>query len=318
MSRIRVGFVGAGARATGSHYPAVANLPELAEMAAVCDLDEERLNAAGDRWGIDARFTDLHEMLAQVELDAVYCVAPPTVLREMVMPCLEAGRHVFTEKPLGMNAAEAEEMARVARDHDCITMVGFNRRFAAVIDHCRRLVAQRGGPTQVVAEFHKDMLGGPPYYDMSIVIMDVIHAIDLIRHLCGEPRAVHSAVRRMHNDWDNVFNALLTFDGRHVALLSANRASGARYERFELHGRGISCYIRAPERAEIFIDDAAEPEIVTGEGLTGSDDPNVTYGFYAESEHFLTCVRDGVPTSAGFDDAVLTMRLCEAVEEGTL
>lgn len=296
----------------------MADCADLAEMVAVCDLDEERLNATADKYAVDARFTDLHEMLDTVELDAVYCIGPPMMLMETVMPCLEAGKHVFTEKPLGMSADEAERMAAIAAENECLTMVGFNRRFAYVIDRCKELVDERGGPTQVVAEFHKYMLGQPPYYDMSIVLMDVIHSIDFMRHFCGDPVSVHSAVRRRHNDWDNVFNALLTFDNDAVGILTANRASGTRYERFEVHGRGIACYLRAPERAEVWVDDAREPIILSGEDLAGSDDNRITYGFLRENEHFLTCVRDGVQPISNFGDALKTMQLCETIEQGEL
>ncbi len=287
-------------------------------MVAICDLDEKRLNTTADKYDVDHRFTDLHEMLDTVELDAVYCIGPPMMLMATVLPCLEAGKHVFTEKPLGMSAEQAEQFATTADENNCLTMVGFNRRFAYVIDRCKELVDERGGPTQVVAEFHKDMLGGPPYYDMSIVLMDVIHSIDFIRHFCGDPVNVCSAVRRRYNDWDNVFNALLTFDNDAVAMLTANRASGARYERFEVHGRGIACYLRAPHRAEVWIDDAKEPIILTGEELAGTSENRITYGYFAENEHFLTCVRDGVQPLTNFADALKTMQLCETIEQGGL
>jgi len=318
LGKVKVGFIGAGNIANAWHYPSVADLSDLAEMAAVCDLDEERLNTTADKYGVASRFTDLHEMLGSVELDAVYCIGPPMVLMETVIPCLEAGKHVFTEKPLGMSADEAEQMASTAAAHDRLSMVGFNRRFAYVIARCKEMVDERGGPTQVVAEFHKCMLGQRPYYDMSIVLMDVIHSVDFLRHLCGDPREVHSAVRRMHNDWDNVFNALLTFENDAIGLLSANRASGTRFEAFEIHGRGIACYIRAPERAEVWIEDAKAPVILTGEELAGSSDNRITYGFLRESEHFLTCVRDGVQPISNFADAAKTMRLCETIEQGDL
>ncbi len=296
----------------------MAECSDLAEMVAICDLDEKRLNTTADKYDVDHRFTDLHEMLDTVELDAVYCIGPPMMLMATVLPCLEAGKHVFTEKPLGMSAEQAEQFATTADENNCLTMVGFNRRFAYVIDRCKELVDERGGPTQVVAEFHKDMLGGPPYYDMSIVLMDVIHSIDFIRHFCGDPVNVCSAVRRRYNDWDNVFNALLTFDNDAVAMLTANRASGARYERFEVHGRGIACYLRAPHRAEVWIDDAKEPIILTGEELAGTSENRITYGYFAENEHFLTCVRDGVQPLTNFADALKTMQLCETIEQGGL
>ncbi len=318
MDRVRVGFVGAGSRARLSHYPSVAELSDLAEMVAICDLDEELLNNTADQYDIEARFTDLHEMLGSVECDAVYCVTPPMHLEDVAMPCLEAGKHVFSEKPLGDSYAAAKRLADAAEANGCLTLVAFNRRFAPVNLHCMDLIAERGGPTQVIVEYHKDMLGGPPYYDMSIMITDVAHAVDATRWWLREPEEVCATVRRMHSDWDNVFNALMTYDDGAIGVLTANRASGTRYERVEVHGRGIACYIRAPERAEIWIDDASEPAVVTGEELAGTTDNRVTYGFLGENRHFLESIRDGVMPQPNFADAARTMQLCERLQEGKL
>ncbi|MGD9498265.1 MAG: Gfo/Idh/MocA family protein, partial [Armatimonadota bacterium] len=178
MSRLRVGFIGAGNRANASHYPSVAELSELAEMVAVCDLDAQRLAETADRWGIARRFLDLHEMLGAVELDAVYCIGPPGALMEMVMPCLEARKHVFTEKPLGINSDQARAMAEAAQAHGCLTMVGFNRRFSPISQHCRRVIDERGGATQVIVEYHKSPVETNPYTDVSMFVYDVSHAVD--------------------------------------------------------------------------------------------------------------------------------------------
>jgi len=318
MSRIRVGFIGAGARANLSHYPSVADLPELAQMAAVCDLDQQKLKATADRYGIEARFTDLHEMLDRVELDAVYCITPPTQLFDVVMPCLEAGKHVFTEKPLGASQSEARRMAETAEANGCLTMVAYNRRFAPVNLQCMARVNERGGPTQVIVEYHKNQLGQSPYYDMSIMTTDISHAVDAMRWWLGEPQHVYATVRRMYNDWDNVFNVLMTYEGDAVGILTANRASGTRYERVEVHGRGILCTIRAPHSAEIWTDDGKEPTLVTGEALAGTDDQRITYGFLGESRHFLESLRDGVQPQPSFADAARTLALCEQLERGEL
>ncbi len=318
MSRVRVGFIGAGNRANASHYPSVAELSDLAEMVAICDLDEARLTATADRWGIEARFTDLREMLACIELDAVYCISPPDVLPDLVMPCLEAGKHVFTEKPPGANLTAARRMADAARANGCLTLVAFNRRFAPINVHCHEIIAGRGGPTQVLVEYHKTAAERVPCANLSMMVYDISHAVDAARWWLGEPESLHASVRRCGGDADNIFNALLTTPGGAVGILSANRASGTRYERVEVHGDGIMCAIRAPEYAEIWSEGVQEPTVVTGEELCGTDDVRVTYGFLAENRHFLECVRDGVEPSPNLTDAVRTMALCERLERGEL
>lgn len=326
MRRVRVGFIGAGNRANASHYPSVAELPDLAEMAAICDRDEARLHATADRWGIEARFTDLREMLATVELDAVYCVAPPGVLPEIVLPCLEAGKHVFSEKPLGVNLDAAGRMADAAQANGCLTMVAFNRRFAPVNLHCRALAAERGGPTQVIVEYHKSAAEQNPYADVSMFVYDISHAVDATRWWLGEPTSVCASVQRSTRGAGtcappavppDIFNALLGYEGGATGILTANRASGTRYERVEVHAPGLLCSIFAPDRAEIWLDNAKQPTVVAGAELAGTDDPRVTYGFLGESRHFLESVRAGVPPAPSFADAALTMALCERLERGS-
>ncbi len=316
--KVRVGFVGAGARANQSHYPSVADLSDLAEMVAICDLDEAKLSATADRYGIDARFTDLREMLAAVELDAVYCVAPPTVLKPMVIPCLEAGKAVFSEKPLGASYEDASAMADAAQANGCLTMVAFNRRFAPINLHCMALVEERGGPTQVLVEYHKTSAEKVPHANLTMMIYDISHAVDATRWWLGDPLGVHATVRRAYQDVGNVFNALMTYEGDAIGILSANRDSGTRYERVEVHGHGIMCSIFAPDRAEVFVDGAKQPLAITGEELAGTDDQRVTYGFLAESRHFLESVRDGLQPQPSFADAARTMRLCERLQDGEL
>lgn len=319
MSRkVRVGFVGAGNRANASHYPSVANLSDIAEMAAICDLDEEKLNATGDRWGIKARFTDLHEMLDSVELDAVYCIGPPTVLAPMVIPCLEAGRHVFSEKPLGTDYEDAKAMADLAEAQGCLTMVAFNRRFAPINLRCMEMIEERGGPTQVVVEYHKTQGEKVPYENLTMMVYDISHAVDATRWWLGDPDAVHATVRRAYQDEDNVFNALLTYEGDAIGILSANRDSGTRYERVEVHAHGIMCSIFAPDYAEVWVDGAKEPQVIRGEDLSGTDDVRVTYGFLGENRHFIESVHDGIQPQPSFADAAKTMRLCERLQSGEL
>jgi predicted dehydrogenase len=126
-----------------------------------------------------------------------------------------------------------------------------------------------------------------------------------------------SLANRMHYpslaDRPNVHAALIRFasaGGRHpgaFGVLLANRAAGSRYERFELHGAGVSAYVRAPERAELFRDDQPEPTVLAG----SSPDPRLSYGYLAESRHFLECIEHDRMPQTSLQDAVKTFRLVE-------
>lgn len=160
MSVVRIGFIGAGSMANAVHYPSIAELPE-AQLVAICDLDESRLNSTADKYGVpkENRYTDYRRMLEREELDAVYVIMPPMGLMLIVLDCLCAGKHVFIEKPPGCNSDEAWAMAEEAERQKVKTCVGFNRRYAAVYRYAKAKVFEGGMPSLALAEFHKDMLG---------------------------------------------------------------------------------------------------------------------------------------------------------------
>ena len=125
-------------------------------------------------------------MLADVELDAVYVIMPAHPLHPIVMDCLAAGKHVFTEKPPGVKTEETMAWAEEAARRNLKSCVAFNRRYSAVFVAAKEAVLSRGEPSMAMAEFHKDMLKGGPYWDMSILRTDVIHVVDALRDLCGD------------------------------------------------------------------------------------------------------------------------------------
>lgn len=318
MSVVRVGFIGAGSMANAVHYPSVAEAPN-ALLAAICDLDEQRLNATADKYGVpkEHRYTDYRRMLEREELDAIYVIMPPMGLAPIVLDCLRAGKHVFIEKPPGCNSDEAWAMAEEAERQKVKTCVGFNRRYAAVYRYAKAKVLEQGAPSLALAEFHKDMLGQGPYYGMSILRTDIIHAVDILRDLLGEPIEVAAQVFSRYERWansHNQFGALIRFDSGAVGILLSARTAGSRYERFEVHGRGISAYIRAPEHAEIHRQ--GEPiETVTDQQLTGTTDRRITYGYRDETLHFLSCIRNNETPLTNFTDAARTMDLVERIEK---
>lgn len=317
MNFIRIGFIGAGNMANAVHYPSVAETPQ-AKLVAICDLNEERLQKTADRYSIpkERRYTDYRLMLEREDLDAIYVIMPPKGLLPIVLDCLRAGKHVFIEKPPGCNSDEAWAMAEEAERSKVKTCVGFNRRYTAVYRHAKSEVLKRGKPSLALAEFHKDMLVQGPYYGMSVLRTDIIHAIDLLRDLLGEPVEVTAHVGSRYELWENSHNqfaALIRFNSGAIGILSASRTAGSRYERFEIHGKGISAYIRAPEQAEIHRQ-GESVEVITDEQLTGTTDRRITYGYLEETRHFISCIiNDQIPLT-NFTDAARTMDLIERIE----
>src|SRR5512134_2058117 len=133
--KIRLGFVGANVRATWasqSHFPALMASPDV-EMTAVCTTRPETAEEARKAFGAKLAFHDFRAMVASPEIDAVaVCVRVP-LHYEPTKAAIEAGKHVYTEWPLGRNTAEAEELAALARAKGVPTAVGLQSRVSPAI-----------------------------------------------------------------------------------------------------------------------------------------------------------------------------------------
>lgn len=327
MSALRVGFIGAGRRASAAHYPCVARLQRdgEVELVAICDLDEARLTAAAERYGVGpaGRFTDYHRMLREMRLDAVYAIFPPTLTGPLVRDVLDAGVHVFLEKPPGITVAETQRLVDAAERAGRWAMVGLQRRFTPVVREAQRRVADRGPLNVCLVEFHKDMVTHAPSRRRpltSTLVDDLIHVVDLCRYVCGGTVDETPEVHVLHAqfggaEWPNSYNAVVRFRSGAQGVIAGNRSSGGRVMRVELHGDGIGCYIDPlPDRLRILADNGRSDTTVTGAELAGSADEMEYEGTLAAHRHFVACLREQRQPLTDVRDVLGTMRLVEQLE----
>ena len=250
---LKVAFVGAGGRAQSAHYPNVSRL-EDARIEAISELDESRMGEVVDKYGIPQAFGDYREMIDAVDPDVVYVIMGEEFMAPIAIDCMNAGKNVFIEKPAGASPEESHAIRDAAVANNVVCAVGFQRRFADVTREAMRLVGDAGGATLAVGEFHKNMLGAPKP-PRTTIWNDVCHAVDLIRYMAGSEVTDATAFQDARgSDWRNDFTAMMRFENGATGVLLANRSSGGRTLRSELHGLGVGCYMRIPERIEVLQD----------------------------------------------------------------
>jgi hypothetical protein len=127
---VRVGIIGTGGIAQYLHLKQYLEC-EDAQVVALCDVREDALAATRHRWGLqDATiFTDVGAMLAEADLDAVSICTPNDSHRDLALAAITAGVAVLCEKPLAMNARQAQEMVQAAEAANVVNMTGFSKRF---------------------------------------------------------------------------------------------------------------------------------------------------------------------------------------------
>ncbi len=140
---LRVGIIGANAEggwARDGHVPAVQALHGL-EFAAVATNSQKTADASARAFGVPAAYGSGMDLIRESGVDLVTVATRVPDHRDLVMAAIEAGKHVYSEWPLGRDVAEAEEMAAAARAAGVHTAVGLQLRGSPVVRHARELVA---------------------------------------------------------------------------------------------------------------------------------------------------------------------------------
>ncbi len=315
---LKAGFIGAGGRSQGAHYPNVNRLEEQVEMLAVCELDEGRLNQVAQKYEFPHTFTDHRKMLDTVDLDVIYCVMNEKWVLQPAIDCLNAGKHIFIEKPPGATSDETQQILDAAIANNVYAMVGFQRRYTAVTREAMRRVAAKGPVSLVTTTFNKQILGGDGKEFTTTLWNDVCHVIDLLRYMAGgEPVEVTAYRDKFGGQSRNCYTALVRFDNNATGVVFGNRASGGRVLRAELHGVGIGCYMKLPEEIEIHEDN--KRHVMGGWEVDGveQNDVNRYEGVLTMHEHFLDCVRNKKVPISDLRDVIHTVHLVDQIE-GTL
>ena len=141
-NKVRLGFVGANVNSTWasqSHFPALLASPDM-ELTAVCTTRPESAEAARQAFGAKLAFHDFRAMVVSPEIDAVAVVVRAPLHYEATKAVINAGKHVYTEWPLGRNTAEAEELAALARDKGVQTTVGLQSRVSPALMYVKEQI----------------------------------------------------------------------------------------------------------------------------------------------------------------------------------
>lgn len=202
-SALRVGIIGAGfGRAI--HLVGFRRVPGV-EVAGLVASTREKSRRIATEEGLDCVYKDWSEMLADESVDAITITTPPDLHHLIGKEALRRGKAVLCEKPLAMNAAEAEELASLARTRGAVGMVHFEFRFIPAWRLFKRCLENGavGVPRKVQITWHvqswadasrawswqcDEERGG------GVLGALAVHTFDYIRWLFGEVRSVSASL----------------------------------------------------------------------------------------------------------------------------
>ena len=201
MKKVKVGIAGLG-RLGKEHAKNLAFKIANAELAAACSIVPAELEFAQKELGVQEVYSDFDEMLAKADLDAVAIITTSGLHCEQIAKALDAGKHVFSEKPLGVNVEECKMAEKAVERHpELAFFLGFMRRFDPSYAYAKEKIEAGaiGTPYMVkAAGIDPEALvqGAIKFAPTSggIFIDMAIHDIDLMRWFLGEdPVEVYAA-----------------------------------------------------------------------------------------------------------------------------
>ena len=133
-------IVGCG-KIADQHVQAIRRIPD-SHVVAACDREPLMARQLAERFRIGGCFDDVEEMLRATSPDVVHITTPPQSHHALGLLCLEAGSHVYLEKPFTVTAAEAESLIELAQRRGLSLTAGHNYQFTPEMLEMRRLVVQ--------------------------------------------------------------------------------------------------------------------------------------------------------------------------------
>jgi predicted dehydrogenase len=128
VNKTKVAIIGAGEIGTKAHIPAYLR-NENAEIVALVDADEKKLQRTARKFRIKGCFSSIHELLQNQTVDALSVCTPPTTHAQIVLEALNNDVHVLCEKPMATNTDDGKKMLETAQKREKALMIGFNLRF---------------------------------------------------------------------------------------------------------------------------------------------------------------------------------------------
>ncbi len=245
---VSLAFIGAGNYATAVLIPAFkaagAHLQTVASSTGVSGLH------AGRKFGFAATTTDTAGVLVDPAVQAVVITTRHDSHARLVCAALQAGKHVFVEKPLCLTLAELNEIeaaySALSTQHSALPllMVGFNRRFAPQVQKIKGLLAAVTGPKAMVMTVNAgaippDHWTQDPAAGGGRIIGEACHFIDLLRFLAAAPISDHRILAMQSATNDTATIQLAFADGSLGTIhYFANGSKSFPKERLEIFAAG--------------------------------------------------------------------------------
>jgi myo-inositol 2-dehydrogenase/D-chiro-inositol 1-dehydrogenase len=313
MDKINIGIIGAGYIAA-VHADVLAR-DDRVRLAAVHDVVPE----CAERLARTHSATPVATILELLERsDVVYITTPNTQHVSLAIAAIETGKHVFCEKPLATNVADAQRVFEKAGNARAVFQVGHNRRFAPVYVELKRMLSETHTPHSAHVKMNRGELlkpewTGNPDITGGFLYETPIHMFDLMRFLFGEVESLHAiGTRHEYNEVDD-FSVLLKFaSGMHATLATAADASWLfPFERVEVFCHHTTLVTREMES----LTSSSNLEGNFAQQSMQQLPREEKWGYLQEDRAFIDSIVNNSPPLVTARDGLMSVEIANAVYE---
>jgi predicted dehydrogenase/threonine dehydrogenase-like Zn-dependent dehydrogenase len=311
-NQIGVGFVGAGNYASAQLLPHLKSNKDarLVGLASATGLNAKQ---KAERFGFNYCATEIKPLLDDKNIDALFIASRHSVHAGLTIQALEAGKHVFVEKPMVVTEEELDAVIEAYHKANATKptalMVGLNRRFAPLVTQLKEVV----GTANTLQMIYRVNSGNIPtstwLHDADegggMLIGEMCHFVDLMQFVCGQtPATVYAQSLRAHSqkvsDYDNL-SMVISFDGGSVGTLCYNTVGNSAFpkEHLQVFGGGVAAVM----------DDFRSLEIVKGGKPTRVKAANQDKGQSREVAETIDAFRTRGVAPIPFAELVAGMRV---------
>ncbi len=294
----KIGVVGVGG--WGKNHLRV--LKELGALRCFCDVDEDRLKTYRLQSGVEG-YLSLTQMLKGEKLDAVTICTPATAHYEAAAEALNAGLHVFVEKPFTSSSLQAEKLVQLANEKKLIVGAGYIERFNPAVMELKEILKNGRLGEPLLLEFHRENRWAGSVRDIGIISDTSVHDIDTARWVFeDEPKMVFARTGKVISDHEDFATIILGFDEQKTAFIASNWVTPKR----------VRQCITVCEGGIVTIDFITQE--VRIDEAQGTEVPRRPWQepLMLELKSFIECVQSKKPPLVTGADAVKTGKIAEA------
>lgn len=297
--KIRFGIIGGG-MAFPLHAGALKDLPEEAEITAICDHKEEACKKLAEEYKVPFWTTNWKELVQREDVDAVCVVTPPASHEEIVVACAEAGKHVMCEKPIAINLLQADRMINACKKAGVKFGVIFMYRFMDQAQLIKKAIDDGKLGKLISVDCSGKCFRSDEYYASGAwrgtwkgegggsLISQTVHFIDLMLYLVGDVKELYGRyMTTIHPEIevDDAANASFKLQNGAIGTVQSATAVKPGYPRhIEIHGEKGTIKIVEEEIVEWKVEGMNEEDFLTKEKVD-SGDTATGAGYVATENH---------------------------------